>query len=297
VKKLPHLALLAGGVALIWSACRQDSSTSDRPVASSPSAGAASAQPSTAPPPSAATRSTAPPSESAGSVTGKVLETMNSGGYTYMRLAAAGGETWAAVNPAKVKKGQTVKVENAIRMDGFQSGTLHRTFDHIVFGTLAGGASPVALAASGATGTSGSALAAGHPDASDPRVREMLAAQHAAAATEPVGIGDVKVSKASGSEGHTIAETFAERASLKNKEIAVRGKVVKFLPGIMGRNWLHLRDGSGSPARKDNDLTATTSETAAVGEVVTVKGTVRIDRDFGAGYAYPVIIEDGRISK
>jgi hypothetical protein len=287
VKKLPLLVLLTGGVALIWSACRQDSSTSDRPMASSPSAGVSSTRPSTA----------GSSSEMAGSVSGKVLETMDSGGYTYMRLATRGGETWAAVNPAKVKVGQTVTVENAIRMDGFQSGTLHRTFDHVVFGTLAGGASPTASAAGGATGTSGSGLAAGHPDASDPRVREMLAAQHAAAATEPVGSGDVKVSKAPGSEGHTVAETVAERASLKDKEIAVRGKVVKFLPGIMGRNWLHLRDGSGSPARKDNDLTVTTAQTAAVGDVVTVRGIVRIDRDFGSGYSYPVIIEDGRISK
>ena len=64
----------------------------------------------------------------------------------------------------------------------------------------------------------------------------------------------------------------------------------------MNRNWVHLRDGSGA-AGKDNDLTVTTSDNAAVGDVVVVKGTVRLDKDFGAGYAYPVIVEDAKVSK
>ena len=71
---------------------------------------------------------------------------------------------------------------------------------------------------------------------------------------------------------------------------------MKWNAGIMGKNWLHLRDGSGA-AGKDNDITITTSDEAAVGDVVLVKGTVRVDKDFGAGYAYPVIIEDAKLSK
>ena len=77
----------------------------------------------------------------------------------------------------------------------------------------------------------------------------------------------------------------------------VRGKVVKFLPGIMGRNWMHLRDGSGSGKNGDNDLTVTTSDTAAVGDIVTIKGVVHLDKDFGAGYTYAVIIEDASLVK
>ena len=79
--------------------------------------------------------------------------------------------------------------------------------------------------------------------------------------------------------------------------MSVRGKVVKYNPDIMGRNWIHLRDGSGSRDKKDDDITVTTTETAAVGEVVVVRGTVHLDRDFGAGYAYPVILEDAQITK
>jgi hypothetical protein len=63
----------------------------------------------------------------------------------------------------------------------------------------------------------------------------------------------------------------------------------------MGKNWLHVRDGSGSKAAKDNDLTVTTDVVAKVGDVVTVTGTVSVDKDFGAGYAYPVIVENAKL--
>jgi hypothetical protein len=65
----------------------------------------------------------------------------------------------------------------------------------------------------------------------------------------------------------------------------------------MGKNWIHVRDGSGSAAGKNDDMTITTADTVAVGDVVTVTGTVKLDKDFGAGYAYPVMIEDAKISK
>ncbi len=65
----------------------------------------------------------------------------------------------------------------------------------------------------------------------------------------------------------------------------------------MGRNWIHIRDGSGSAEKSDFDLTVTTSEKAAVGDVVLVKGTLRFDQDFGSGYTYPVILEGAEFVK
>jgi hypothetical protein len=107
----------------------------------------------------------------------------------------------------------------------------------------------------------------------------------------------VVVPRAEGPEGHTVAEVWASRATLKDHAVMVRGQVVKFLPAIMGKNWLHLRDGSGSKASGDHDLTVTTADTATVGDVVLVRGTVRVDKDFGAGYSYPVIIEEAKVSR
>jgi hypothetical protein len=124
-----------------------------------------------------------------------------------------------------------------------------------------------------------------------------MAAQHAVAASGPSEVGDVKVAKATGADARTVAEVWAQRKALKDKPVTIRGKVVKFNPGIMGKNWLHLRDGSGTADKKDNDITITTADTVAVGDVVTAKGKVLVEKDFGAGYAYPVIIEEAKVAK
>jgi hypothetical protein len=124
-----------------------------------------------------------------------------------------------------------------------------------------------------------------------------VAAQHAQAASGPEVTEKISVAKAEGPEGRTIAELYAQRAALKGKPVALRGKVVKFNGGIMGKNWIHLRDGSGTPEGKDNDVTVTTNDTVAKGDVVLVRGTVSIDRDFGAGYTYAVVVEEAKVSK
>lgn len=230
--------------------------------------------------------STAPaPAAPAPGLTGTVLETMNSGGYTYMKLKTAEGEAWAAVNESKVAVGDAVTVASPMTMDGFESKTLNRKFDHIVFGTLvpSGGAAD-AEAAKAVAGTGGAAPAS-------------IAAQHASVGSGPEVTEKISVEKAAGADGRTIAEVYAQRSALKGKAVAVRGKVVKYNGGIMGKNWIHLRDGSGTAEGKNNDLTVTTTETVAKGDVVLVTGTVAIDRDFGAGYTYTVVVEDAKISK
>jgi hypothetical protein len=85
---------------------------------------------------------------------------------------------------------------------------------------------------------------------------------------------------------------LAAPAPLAGKPIAVRGKVVKFNAQILGHNWLHLQDGTG-------DLTITTADSAApvaIGDVVVARGTLSLNKDFGGGYSYPVIVEDATLS-
>jgi hypothetical protein len=77
--------------------------------------------------------------------------------------------------------------------------------------------------------------------------------------------------------------------------VTVRGKIVKFNGGILGTNWLHIQDGSGSAKDGSNDLTVTSDGGAAVGDVITATGTIAIDKDFGAGYAYAVILEKATV--
>lgn len=95
--------------------------------------------------------------------------------------------------------------------------------------------------------------------------------------------------------GKTVEEIYKEKDTLANGKVVVRGKVVKVNPAIMGKNWLHVRDGSGGDGT--NDLTVTTAGTLPeVGEVVVVAGTVVLDQDFGMGYQYPVIVQDAEIT-
>jgi predicted small lipoprotein YifL len=100
------------------------------------------------------------------------------------------------------------------------------------------------------------------------------------------------IAKAEG--GKTVAEVFAEKDALAGTAVTVRGKVVKVNAGIMGKNWLHVRDGSG--AEGTNDLTVTTiGALPEVGNTVVVTGPLTLDKDFGMGYAYDVIVEDAEV--
>lgn len=227
-------------------------------------------------------------------VKGKVLEKLDAPPYSYLKIAAAQGETWTAVPKTDAAVGAEVTVAGAIPMKDFESKTLNRKFDVVYFGSL-GGSPAVPHAAGGPPPMGGAMPPPGMGGAPTGGMPDM-AAQHAAAQQNIPDVGDVKVEKASGADARTIAEVHAQRAALKDKGVAVRGKVVKFNEGIMGRNWIHLRDGTGS-AGKDNDLTVTTNDKANVGDVVVVKGKVQVDKDFGTGHPYPVIVEDAKVGK
>jgi hypothetical protein len=229
--------------------------------------------------------------ESAVTVKGKVIERIDAAPYSYLRLSTASGETWAAVPQTATTVGSEVTVAGAFPMKNFESKTLKRKFDVVYFGTLESGNSAAPLAAHGGTGS----LPPGHPSA--PVISGAMAAQHRAAAAGPTEAKVMKVAKASGPDGRTVAEVHAQRAALVGKPVTIHAQVVKFNGGILGRNWVHLRDGSGSQDKGDNDITVTTQDTVAVGDVVTAKGTVSVDKDFGAGYAYPVIVEEAHVSK
>jgi DNA/RNA endonuclease YhcR with UshA esterase domain len=211
----------------------------------------------------------------ANAVQGTVLEVLPAAPYTYLRLKTAQGELWAAVPAADVKVGAAVTVLVQVKMNKFESKTLNRTFDSVSMGTLAGDA-PAAAAA----------------PAVDPAA---LAASVTAAHAAPPFPAMDKVAKATGPDAHTIAEIYAKKGALKDRTVTVKAKVMKVRSGILGKTWIHLSDGSGQAQSHDYDLTVTTKDAVQGGDVVTVKGVLHLDRDFGAGYVYPVILEDAKI--
>ncbi len=93
----------------------------------------------------------------------------------------------------------------------------------------------------------------------------------------------------------TVEAIYLEKDQLKDQQVQIHGKIVKVNNGIMNRNFLHLQDGTGKQG--NNDLTITSQETAAVGDEVTITGTVSLGVDFGSGYLYPLLIEKATITK
>lgn len=256
-----------------------------------------SERPSSAPIPelaAASDKKSEPSAESeATSVQGSVLEVIQVPRYTYLRIGASGqAGTWAAVNSApKVKVGDAVSVAQAQAMRDFQSTALNRKFDLIYFGVLADNGQASAAAGNPHAGMDmsnphGGAMPPTNPGEANPHAQ-------ASPSADAVPIG--KVTKAKGELGHTVAEIFAKRSALSGKTVRVRAVVVKSVAGVMGKTFVHVRDGSGSEKTADHDLAVTTQAQPQVGDTLLFEGKLGTDVDFGAGYKYPAIIQDAQL--
>jgi hypothetical protein len=206
-------------------------------------------------------------------VTGPVLETMNASNYTYVRVKTDAGDVWAAAGVFPVAVGDRVTLALEMPMENFHSETLKRDFPLIYFTTRIGregevpAAAPAMMSAHGMGGGAQAGAAA-------------------AQVTEPI---------APAPGGTTVANVWANRKALAGKTVTVRGKVVRFNGGILGRNWIHIQDGTGTAADGTNDLLVTSDAAAKVGDVITATGTVAVDKDFTAGYAYAVLVESAKL--
>ncbi|HEX2768176.1 MAG TPA: DNA-binding protein [Geobacteraceae bacterium] len=216
-------------------------------------------------PPIAAPQETPP-------ITGKVLETMESGGYTYVYLQQKKGrKIWVAFPKAKVSVGKKVSLVPGEEFKNFKIKTLHRTFDRIIFSL-----GPVPK-----KGENGK-----------PQQMSMPGSKEAMVPPE-----NIKIDKASGANAFTVADLFARKGKLNGKKVVVKGKVVKVSQGIMKRNWIHLQDGTGSADKKNHDLVVTMTALPADGQIITITGTLLKDKDFGMGYKYDVLIDSAEIVK
>jgi len=210
--------------------------------------------------------------ETAPGKTGKVLETMDAAGYTYIQVDTGSETFWAAAPQFAAKVGDDVVVPEGMPMPDYHSKTLDRTFDIVYFvpNVLVGGAENLSAE-----------MPADHPPMNG--------------GTTAVETTTVDLSGITAAEGGvSVADAFAKKAELAGKPVTIRGKVVKFSPEIMGKNWVHIQDGTG--AAGTNDLTVTTSATAKMGDTVLVSGVLVVDKDFGYGYAYDVIVEDAQVT-
>lgn len=201
---------------------------------------------------------------------GTVAETMDAANYTYVRVKTASGELWAATSTFKVAVGDKVVVPLDNPMANFHSQSLKRDFPLIYFASSIAHEGE-ALAAAAVAAVPGHAPSAG---GAAPQVTEPI----------PPAPGGV-----------TVASIVTNRKTLAGKTVTVRGKVVKYNGAILGFNWIHIQDGSGTAKDGTNDITVTSTDTAALGDIVTITGTVVLDKDFGSGYSYAVLLQNARV--
>jgi len=250
-------------------------------------------------------------------ITGKVMETMDAAGYTYLLVDTGKARQWVAIPVSKVNTGETISYYDGMVMPNFTSKSLNRTFESVIFSPgLVGqtapspemtGTGPMGKGAAdphhgqipaptdaGKAASSTAFAEAVKAEGPSPTMQAKMESGGSQGAIAP--FSEVKVDKAAGENAHTVAELFAGNTKLDGQTVRIQGKVVKFSPMIMGKNWIHLQDGTGDPLNNTHDLVITTSaEPPKDKEIITIEGVVRANKDFGAGYSYVVLVEEAKI--
>jgi len=192
-----------------------------------------------------------------------INEVLQTGAYTYLLVQEGQQEYWMAVQKYDAKVGEKIYFVEAMEMSNFESKELNRVFDKIFFVDQIS-QTPI--------------------DASTLKAEVIKKKQ------EEMGqlLDSIKIEPAKG--GQSIGELYDNADKFKEKSVTIRGQVVKVNMDIMDRNWVHLVDGTKGADK--SDLTFTTQEIVKVGDTVVFKGVLAIDREFGAGYVYPLIVEE-----
>ncbi|MCK5517652.1 MAG: DNA-binding protein, partial [Desulfobulbaceae bacterium] len=230
----------------------------------------------------------------AGNTTGTVVETINSAGYTYLLIDSGADKTWVAIPETKIAKGATVTYKSGMVMKNFSSTTLNRTFESIIFSPGLEGEKSTQFHAK-ATDDSFAAAVKSESSKTAVPAPPMEASGGSLGAITP--FKEITVTKSSAVNGYTVEEIFAQSKKLNGQKISLHGVVTKVSANIMGRNWIHLQDGTGNPMKNTHDIVATTSELPELNSKITVEGILAAEKDFGAGYKYAAIIEQATIIK
>ena len=212
----------------------------------------------------------------------EVAEVIHGNTYSYIRAKENNGEFWMAISKQEVQPGEVYYYSEGLPMQNFHSKEIDRTFDEIYFvseisktpiqKSATGGMGSGAMGGMGAMG--GDAAAQTHQGKVDSEQNSSIAIKKSA--------GEI-----------TVAQIFAARNNYSGKEIEIKGIVVKVNKQVMDKNWIHIQDGTNDNG--NFDLTITSADVAEVNDEITVKGKITLNKDFGYGYSYEVIMEDAQI--
>jgi len=199
----------------------------------------------------------------------EVKEVIQTSSYSYLKVTEKGNERWVAVSKQDINAGDVYYYEGSLQMTNFQSKELNRTFDEVYFLNQIS-KTPFAEAA------------AAEAMAGMPAHSGKVNTEQNSAITLEKQAGEI-----------TVAQVFANRAEYEGKEIEIRGIVVKVNKEVMGKNWIHIQDGTNDNG--NFDLTITSMDLPALNDEVTFKGKITLKKDFGAGYYYDVIMEEATL--
>jgi hypothetical protein len=206
----------------------------------------------------------------------KVKEVEQVGSYTYLLVKGKGPEYWVAGPSMEANPGETYHYQGGLLMEEFYSQELDRTFDKVLF------LDALFSGAAGQMQNSGeSTVSAESPGASGTE-------EFSYKAMVTIEKSDVKVEAVEGTL--RISDVFSDPSAYEGKTIRVRGEVTKYNAAIMERNWVHIQDGTEYKGKFD--LTATSLESFEVGSTVTIEGILALNRDFGYGYSYEILLEE-----
>ncbi|MCA0362710.1 MAG: GW dipeptide domain-containing protein [Bacteroidetes bacterium] len=188
------------------------------------------------------------------------IEILNAERYTYLRVVEKLDTFWIAATKFDAKKGNQYFYRGGLLKTDFESQEHHRVFDKIYL-------------------VSEIIDVAAHPGSNG----QMQQA--------PVSVDTKELKNVPGTQ--KLSAVFENKQNLNGKKVKVSGKVVKANYGIMNFNWIHIQDGS-MKGGKPLDLTITTTENIPMGANVAIEGTLILNKDFGAGYKYDLLIENGK---
>ena len=209
-----------------------------------------------------------------------IQEVLHVNEYSYIRVLEGDVEKWIAAPTTVVETGGTYYFGKTMEMKNFESKELNKTFKTIYF----------------VEKISTTEEDAKSPLTVNPHPLPIVTNQQTINTESNKPAIEKKAVKVEASDSTiSIAELFKNREKYNNKIVKLKGKVTKYNPAIMNINWFHVQD--GTEFNGEFDLTVTTSATVQIGDVVTLEGKVSLNKDFGAGYLYAIIIENATLIK
>ncbi|MDF1518203.1 MAG: hypothetical protein P1P79_09680 [Lutibacter sp.] len=200
-------------------------------------------------------------------------EVLHANQYSYVRVLENGKENWIAAPTTAIEIGKTYYYGKTMEMKDFESKDLNKTFETIYFVEK---------------------ISESSEDASVPLTVNPHPQNTTTEATKPT-IEKKEIAIEAIANGISIAELFKNKEKYNNTVVTIKGEVTKYNPEIMGVNWFHVQD--GTDFNGEFDLTVTTAAELKIGDVVTIQGKVALNKDFGAGYVYDIIVENATLVK